>query len=169
MHLTTKTVSPRIRQFGFGLRPALEEIDPAWSAKALTETARRSPPNWVSLIPFLASIVLQCQWGFNPGGTSKPDFFLKPVASSAGRLPRHYIGASSKLGHRNGYILADRERPSPFHAEPAQVRTIAKSDEPIRRHRQRHKYYARPTYGPTSLLATGHLCCAGHFAQACCL
>src|SRR2546423_458979 len=56
--------------------------------------------------------LLVAQFEFESEATSQPDFFLKPVAASAARLaPRLHWAVSSKLDPRNGYILANRERP----------------------------------------------------------
>ncbi len=59
--------------------------------------------------------------GHESGGTSQPDFFLKPVAGSAARLaPRLHWAVSSKLALEMAiYSLTGNAR-SPFHAEPAQ-------------------------------------------------
>ena len=67
-----------------------------------------------------------CQWGMNRG-TSQPDFFLKPVAASAGRLAHQppTLGGVVQTGPVEMAIYSlTGNAGSPFHAEPAQTQMV---------------------------------------------
>jgi hypothetical protein len=84
-----------------------------------TKTVRRSLRNRVVIDSFPSQSRFAASMGHESGGTSRPDFFLKPVAGSAARLAPPTLDGVSKLALEMAiYSLTGNAR-SPFHAEPA--------------------------------------------------